>query len=88
MAFQFAKCKTAVNYQNDSIKLICDVCYGHIHEQCSGLSATEVRCIPLKNRSLLFLCEPCRSNSKDLPRLLQQITEFCTRVADLTREVN
>lgn len=47
----------------------CDSCKRLICQECSGLSATELRCLPLSSRILKFQCIKCRNY--DVLELLQ-----------------
>lgn len=42
----------------------CDECAGLFCDTCSGLTSSEIRCLELKKRSLLFHCKSCLSNAK------------------------
>lgn len=62
MPVKCSKCGHDGQYSNkDQIKFVCDSCHEHVHESCSGLTATELHCYSLKNRNLLFLCDNYRS---------------------------
>ncbi|KAF0769878.1 Uncharacterized protein FWK35_00004186 [Aphis craccivora] len=55
---QFAELDTPVK---------CDSCALSVHSKCTGLSATKVKCLSLKNRSLKFFCDGCDQGLKELP---------------------
>lgn len=48
----------------------CDVCTKKIHIECSKLSSSEVRCMPLQKRLLIFSCDNCKEVIKGIPKLL------------------
>lgn len=80
------KCK--MDILSDSRVIVCDGCKDELHESCSGLSPTELRCIPLKTRNLLFLCENCRHGFKLMPKLVQQIADLTSKVESLQNDIN
>lgn len=45
---------------NDAI-YECDMCRKKFHKDCAGLSSSEERVMPLKKRTLMLICEPCRN---------------------------
>lgn len=51
----------------------CDGCRFMICSECSGLSATELRCVPLASRLLKFHCSNCREYN--VAKILQQQIE-------------
>lgn len=60
----------------ESNLITCDGCQGILCEKCSGLSGSELKCIPLKKRKLLFLCEECQQGFKLLPTVLQRMDKM------------
>lgn len=56
--------------------ITCDGCRMLLCEGCSGLSSSELRCIPLKKRKLLFLCDECQQGFKLLPTVLQRMDKM------------
>lgn len=63
------------------VGVTCDGCNRSVCIKCSGLSATETRCLELKNRRMKFLCTECESG-------LQQIPVLHKLIRDLQEEVN
>ncbi|KAG5894477.1 hypothetical protein JTB14_032505 [Gonioctena quinquepunctata] len=51
----------------------CDSCRRLICLECSELSSSEIRCLPLQRRLLMFHCKSCRNN--DYVKLLQSKIE-------------
>lgn len=85
MASKCSKCKLDIGKEKF---LSCDGCKVFCHENCSGLSASELRCMPLNKRSLMFLCDGCRSGLSLVPQLLNQIKELTGELLLLRQEVN
>lgn len=56
--------------------LPCDSCKSGVCHQCSELSASEIRCMELKKRKLIFLCQGCEIEYKQVPVLIKKINEF------------
>lgn len=86
MAHTCPKCKSDIG--NDSKYLSCDGCKVYIHENCSGLSASELRCMSLNKRNLMYLCDGCRTGLSLVPQLLSQIKELTGELILLRQEVN
>jgi hypothetical protein len=73
--------------------LHCDSCKRFLCEGCSELSATEMRCMQLKIRKLLFLCEACKNGLGEVPVLIKAVSEIKKEVlklqgSSLTRQNN
>lgn len=64
------KCKQKVDNED---YYTCDFCCGCIHTQCYDLSASEVRCMSLKNRTLKLACGTCYENMCTLPKLCEMM---------------
>lgn len=56
--------------------ILCDNCKCKVCQQCSELSASEVRCIELKKRKLIYLCQTCETGFKQVPVLTRRIEEL------------
>ncbi|KAG5876715.1 hypothetical protein JTB14_010123 [Gonioctena quinquepunctata] len=87
MSSTCCKCNNNINFDNEIYKLTCDSCGGYLHEKCSGLSATELRCIPLKTRTLMLLCEGCRGSLKSIPKMLKVMDEMQSLLAAMYKEI-
>lgn len=66
----------------------CDGCKLPTHNKCSGLTASEIKCLTLKNRSLKFFCEACNNGLRDIPELKLLINRLLTEVNDLKIQKN
>lgn len=60
-----------------------DSCTLSVHSKCTGLSATEVKCLSLKNRSLKYFCDSCDQSIKELPELKLLIKKLLVEVENL-----
>lgn len=61
----------------------CDNCKRSICQECLQLTATEICCIQLKARNLIFLCEECKQGLGCVPQLLQEIANLKEEIAKL-----
>lgn len=61
----------------------CDGCSLIFHAKCSGLSASEIKCLSLKNRNLKFFCESCNKGLRDIPELKALINRLLVEVNEL-----
>lgn len=76
-----SKCDIAIN-ENDSIYQ-CDVCQQYIHKSCAELTPSEVKCMPLQKRTLLFVCKNCTIFVKKLPLMVQMLEEIKMEIKDI-----
>lgn len=65
------------------IPINCDGCSLIFHAKCSGLSASEIKCLSLKNRNLKFFCESCNKGLRDIPELKALINRLLVEVNEL-----
>lgn len=65
--------------------LKCDSCSQPVHNRCSGLSTTELKCFSLKNRSLKYFCLACDQGLKDLPDIKMLIKKLILEVEELKK---
>lgn len=63
--------------------LLCDSCKGGLCQQCSDLSASELRCMELKKRKLIFLCQECENGFKQVPLLIKKINELEKQIIEI-----
>ncbi|KAF0704571.1 MI domain-containing protein [Aphis craccivora] len=63
--------------------LKCDSCSSIVHNKFSGLSATELKCLGLKNRILKFFCVSCDRGLKELPELKTLIKKLLVDVDNI-----
>lgn len=66
----------------------CDSCKRWMCNNCSDLSASEVRCLQLKKRVLKFCCSDCESGLLQVPLLLRQMEENTRKLEALTEKFN
>lgn len=64
------------NCNKDGNVVICDSCKCGFCHQCSELSASEIRCMELKKRKLMYLCQKCENGFKQVPILMKRINEL------------
>lgn len=67
------KCKETIS-ENDSV-YHCDVCMNVLHKSCSELQPSEVKCMPLQKRTLVFLCTNCKDIVRKLPSMVKVLEE-------------
>lgn len=58
----------------------CDSCQRPNHVECTELTASEVRCLELKKRSLKFFCTDCEEGLKILPQVLSKLSILTEQV--------
>lgn len=67
------KCRATIK---DDQAYKCDSCLQRIHKECSGMSASEAKCMPLQRRLLLFVCEDCRGLLARMPYMIKMLEEI------------
>lgn len=72
-----------IQFSELDIPVKCDSCSLSAHSKCAGLSATEVKCLSLKNRSLKYFCDNCDQGLKELPELKLLIKKLLVEVENL-----
>jgi len=65
------------------VPIKCDSCSETFHTKCTRLSATEVKCLLMKNRSLKYFCSNCEQGLKELPELKVLIKKLLVEVEEL-----
>lgn len=65
------------------VPIKCDGCALLFHPKCSGLSASELKCLGLKNRLLKFFCSDCEKGLKELPELKSLLNKLLVEVENL-----
>lgn len=68
-----SKCNTN-KYDDDTWN--CDSCKRPLCTKCGGLTASEIKCLQLKKRVLLFFCEDCRNGLCQVPMLRSEIADL------------
>lgn len=61
----------------------CDGCITLVHNKCSGLTASELKCLTLKNRNLKYFCDSCSNGVREIPELKMLIQRLLTEVSEL-----
>lgn len=61
----------------------CDICHEKIHVGCSNLSASEVKCMPLQKRLLIFSCDSCKEVLKKIPTLVTLLEDVKHHLASM-----
>lgn len=73
---------------NDDLFINCDSCNRSLHKKCSGLNASEIRVMELKNkRTLKYHCEDCLKGLLLVPKLLKSIEELKAEVEKLKIDI-
>lgn len=57
------KCNTKTTKDPKNPIFTCDSCRDFYCGECSGLNASEVRCMTFQKRTLIFYCEICRKGN-------------------------
>lgn len=65
----------------------CDSCLKKIHKECSNLSSSEARCMPLQKRVLLFICEECRKFIARMPYIVKLIEDMKKDIEALKKRI-
>ncbi|KAJ8981177.1 hypothetical protein NQ317_017270 [Molorchus minor] len=64
-------------------KFACDSCKRLICAECAELTSSEVRCMNLKNRKLMFLCTECQQGILMVPTLIKQVSDLQAEIRNL-----
>lgn len=81
------KCKTIKNEDTNEI-FPCDSCKKFSCVNYVESSASEIRCLSLKKRKLMLLCEECENGILMIPTLIKRISEMQMEVDTLKQSVN
>lgn len=70
---------------DDKQIVACDSCRSrtHVAENCSGLSASEVRAVILQKRTLMHFCSECRNAFKSVPLMIRKIVKLEEEIESL-----
>lgn len=74
------KCQKEID---DDQSYKCDSCLGVLHKTCIGLTASEIKCMPLQKRLLLLICNDCRKLLARLPYLMGTIEAMKKDIEEL-----
>lgn len=78
-----------ISDSNEDSFILCDSCNRSVHKKCSGLNASEIRVMELKNkRTLKYHCEDCIKGLLMVPKLLKSIDELRTDIEKLKTDYN
>lgn len=75
------KCKQKIN--EDEPFFCCDSCLAKTHKECSLLSSSEVKCMPLQKRILIYICNDCRALLARMPYIIKMIEELKNDVKEI-----
>ncbi|KAG5871311.1 hypothetical protein JTB14_015910 [Gonioctena quinquepunctata] len=76
-------CSTCKRSLEEDLVIICDGCKRNICCDCPKLFSTELRCMTLKKKKLIFLCDECEQGFRILPVLLNKIENLEARIGEL-----
>lgn len=78
------KCNSLID---ESAKfIVCDGCSRHIHTKCSELSASEIKCLELRQttkRRIKYICIDCEKGIQQIPKLMAIINELKSEINEL-----
>lgn len=81
------KCDQELSDQKEA--LACDSCERKMHRACTGLTASEIRVMELRNnRQLKFFCQDCLEGLAALPKVHKHLWDLQTQVKKLQDKVN
>lgn len=73
------------NIKERDVVFPCDSCKRSLCDTCADLSASEIRCMSLKKRKLLFLCEECENGLSQVPLLVKKVNELEAELNNLKK---
>lgn len=66
----------------------CDSCKQKIHYTCAELTASEIKCVQLKNkRTLLFLCDNCQDGLRQIPALQKRMSSLEGKLDEVLKSI-
>lgn len=80
-------CKNCKEEIGDLGAFTCDICLGKVHRECSNLTASEVKCMPLKNRGLKFVCSECSLKITDASIMYKLIVEMSSEFKEIKNQM-
>lgn len=71
------KCKLTIDTSKDKV-IKCDGCSRTLHDTCSDLSSTEIKCYELRSskRRMKYICIDCEKGFHQIPKLIAMISEL------------
>lgn len=82
-----SKCEVKKSTENGQM-FCCDTCNKYLCDACSDLTSSEIRCMQLKKRKLLFLCEECENGLRQIPMLIKQVNELQEEIVNIKKSIN
>lgn len=76
-------CSKCENKEDNSQIFQCDSCKSYLCETCGDISATEIRCLQMKKRRLLFICPECDQGLRQVPLLVKKINELQNQLDEM-----
>lgn len=76
-------CSRCNESKNQSDLWSCDSCKRPVCSKCSDFTASEIKCMQLKKRVLMFICEDCRNGLCQVPMLRSEIKELRKLMDDI-----
>lgn len=78
-----SKCDTMFAELDPQVKF--DGCNAVVHNKCSGLTASELKCLTLKNRNLKYFCDACSNGLREIPELKLSINRLLAEFSELKK---
>lgn len=80
-------CQNCKDEIKDSGAFNCDICLGKVHKECSNLTASEIKCMLLKNRVLKFVCCNCSMKISDAATMYKLIFEISNELKEVKNQM-
>lgn len=81
------KCDEILGDQRNAVA--CDSCDRKMHRACSGLTASEIKVMDLRNnRQLKFFCQDCLEGLAAVPKLLKQLSVLQTQFKEFKAKLD
>ena len=65
----------------------CDVCCCRVHKSCADLQSSEVKCMPLQRRRLVFLCGSCLTVTKQIPLITKMLADIKNEIERMKGQI-
>lgn len=65
----------------------CDSCKRDVCKPCTNLDDSELKCMTLRNRKLLFVCEDCKKGFAQIPIMLKEFEELKQEMSTLKMQI-
>lgn len=73
------KCKIKSTPKDSKNIILCDICREYYCGECSGLNATEVRCMQFQKKNLIFNCPQCKEGKASMMKIEEKIMDQIKR---------